>query len=1486
MKYLKISILIFLWGAVGGALAQQPCTPQTTFALSGGTAGNGFQYYISDAIEYSPGEFAVIGTRVGPGEANLFFARIDESGDFITTPRFLAPAAFDPIFNDGEKPAYIEEITNATGATTGFIIACTLENSQQNRIWISRIGMNGCPEWGRNINPIFVGQEFTVKGLVRTGQNDYAAISHEINGGLNGLSVHTFTSVGPPCNSYSFTDEQIPVAIAPVNLTNLPAANWVVLGRFPGQATYQLTFLDATFQAVGSMPNFDPDANNQFVTYPTDVIQLGQDLYISGRYIQGPGYGWLQKISSNANGWFNVWSKYIDFPDDPAIMGQFDHPRELAVRSGEVTLAGWTELGIPSTQFKPWMLQFDENGNYIWGKRYDTASRPYGRLHTLKTASSGGYFTAGTNYINANQSGGIQNYFAHCDELGQVGDCLCHDDEMFSIPNPFGKLAFNAPLQGFQTDCFFPTEDADCGNETDQQDVCYKPPILNCDVIIDVIGFDSCTGTVHFDAIPIGLTGSITYVWDFGDSNGGFGQSVSHSYSGPGPYTVCVTASDASCTALACVNNINPLFDNAPPVALCAPGALVPLNAFGTGNIPVNLIDQGSVDDCGPVTLSINPNMVSCADLITPVNVTLTVTDLSGNTSTCTSQVTVVDPLDPILNCPNDVTVNTDQGVCYASLDMTSTATDNCPLVNVMHTLSGAMFGTNPVNNYPPGTTTILALATDASGNTSICQYTVTVEDNEDPEAICPPNQSATIPVCEGEVVVNFPPAQFDDNCGIFETTCTNLSGDSFPCGNTTVSCTATDIHGNTSTCSFVVSVDCPCGHLVSTNIQCTSDPAVFNFEVLLEDVSGAVTCSPLLTNNTSAVNLNVSTLIHIPPNQYEFSGTITSTTNPPPTSINLLGEFNCVCADGTIINCPIPIQLTTPCCDSVFVEDREVCINQDTAQIQLLECGNVANVTQVRWYVAPAPCPPGSWGPPYQVSPGCEPLVLLPNHMDGDVCVYAEVSIGGNGPCTMLTSNMATVHLCQPISCSLPSFDRCYTGTPVPMPALNVTITNPDNCDYSLEWLDPSGNVLQTGGLSYTPSMSFDFTDPAANCYQDHNYYRVRIEGPCGPQECVSTLRLYHDSAPKGTISMTHPASKPICPSYFAELLFEPDCSEYVGDPPKWEWCHGPDQSSFVPLPGAGDKNPIWWTNRLYQDTWYQVKTQNGPCPVDTVNFLVDVRDPFEILSFNANFAPLCDPTSVVMDLDFTPSNEPGCNVTVTWYRDGTLIGTTTNAVSPVSFTYSGPDLEGNYYAIVERDCCEERLKSTVIEIPAVWQPKILGPCFMCCDTTVELQGVILNENPSLSCVFTWDTLGSSASIGTGPIYATNDPGVYYLEIDCGGCIKRDTFTLIECEYADCDDPICPINTLHGHDMEGQSLLIQPNPTSGFALLSWDEQITEEAQLVVFNSNGRIVLNKRVPRGVNQLDLDLTLLAEGIYYIHIQAKNTHFKHIKVIKSE
>ena len=110
-------------------------------------------------------------------------------------------------------------------------------------------------------------------------------------------------------------------------------------------------------------------------------------------------------------------------------------------------------------------------------------------------------------------------------------------------------------------------------------------------------------------------------------------------------------------------------------------------------------------------------------------------------------------------------------------------------------------------SSFPLGITTVVCGATDAAGNSSSSSFTVTVRDTTPPALVCPASQTATATSASG-AVVSYPPASVSDAVDAAPgVTYSQASGTLFPVGTTIVMVTATDAAGNSSTCSFSVTI-------------------------------------------------------------------------------------------------------------------------------------------------------------------------------------------------------------------------------------------------------------------------------------------------------------------------------------------------------------------------------------------------------------------------------------------------------------------------------------------------------------------------------------------------------------------------------------------------------------------------------------------------------------------------------------------------------
>lgn len=271
-----------------------------------------------------------------------------------------------------------------------------------------------------------------------------------------------------------------------------------------------------------------------------------------------------------------------------------------------------------------------------------------------------------------------------------------------------------------------------------------------------------------------------------------------------GPITITFEAIDANGLSATCSFTVTVLegvvpeitcpldieVDNDPDIC----GSTVPYSA------PVG------TDDCGGASTVLTAGLGSGAAF--PIGVTTeeyTVTDLSGNTTVCSFTVTVNDIENPVFDCPENLTISAEAGICQATvLFDTPTVTDNCDGAIIPVQTEGPASG----SIFPVGSTTITFEATDPSGNVAVCSFEIIVEDDEDPIIDCPDDIEIDAGIA-CTTIVNFLDATATDNCGIATVTQIEgpLSGTEFPIGATTVTFEAIDNSGNSIACSFTVTV-------------------------------------------------------------------------------------------------------------------------------------------------------------------------------------------------------------------------------------------------------------------------------------------------------------------------------------------------------------------------------------------------------------------------------------------------------------------------------------------------------------------------------------------------------------------------------------------------------------------------------------------------------------------------------------------------------
>lgn len=238
---------------------------------------------------------------------------------------------------------------------------------------------------------------------------------------------------------------------------------------------------------------------------------------------------------------------------------------------------------------------------------------------------------------------------------------------------------------------------------------------------------------------------------------------------------------------------------NTPPV-LSLPGAI---NAEGSqlGGAVVTYAasaadaedDPDPVPACAPTSGSVFP--------IGTTTVSCSVTDSGGMSASGSFTVTVGDTTAPVLVLPANQSVEA-TSAAGASVAFSVSASD------IVDGAVSVDCDSDSGDVFPLGTTLVSCSATDAAGNTSSGSFTVTVGDTTAPVlGDMPADQSLTTSNPAGATLTYALPSATDAVDASPDVSCVPASGSTVPVGVTTVTCTARDDAGNTSSDSFDVSV-------------------------------------------------------------------------------------------------------------------------------------------------------------------------------------------------------------------------------------------------------------------------------------------------------------------------------------------------------------------------------------------------------------------------------------------------------------------------------------------------------------------------------------------------------------------------------------------------------------------------------------------------------------------------------------------------------
>jgi gliding motility-associated-like protein len=351
--------------------------------------------------------------------------------------------------------------------------------------------------------------------------------------------------------------------------------------------------------------------------------------------------------------------------------------------------------------------------------------------------------------------------------------------------------------------------------------------------------------------ISIGNTGSATnacgeIIWT-NNYNGQFDDHAAH-----GSALVTFTATDR-CGNTVTTSATFTIQDTTPPTISCPVDSIMVSSDEGTCGASLTLEVPETADICGVKEIFNDaPETFPLGD----TTVIWTVSDTSGNITTCEQIIIVEDNELPLIACPEPITLSTDQGSCEATFVLLSPElSDNCNVEIVAD---------NAPETFPLGDTILVWNAIDGSDNQVSCEQLITVVDTEVP--IVNITTGFVLQLDEnGQATLS--PQDIDngssDNCEIATLSIDLTSFDCSNLGENTVTLTVTDQSGNESVATTNIMV---VDHIAPT-ISCLADLSV-NAD------TGSCEAIPTLKIPETADNCEVATITNDAPDKFSVGET------------------------------------------------------------------------------------------------------------------------------------------------------------------------------------------------------------------------------------------------------------------------------------------------------------------------------------------------------------------------------------------------------------------------------------------------------------------------------------------------------------------------------------------------------------------------------------------------------------------------------------
>ena len=277
-----------------------------------------------------------------------------------------------------------------------------------------------------------------------------------------------------------------------------------------------------------------------------------------------------------------------------------------------------------------------------------------------------------------------------------------------------------------------------------------------------------------------------------------------------GTTVVTMTATDEAGNQVSCDFNVTVIDDSTNGFTITCPSDQT-LNSIADCNVALpDYTNVDVIDNCtDPLSIDVVQDPAPGTLITAETMVTLTATDEAGNQVFCSFNVDFIGKVGLSVTCPEDQTVSANElciGVIpdYTNDVMIDLACSNAPIVQTIQSPG--------INSLFIGTNTVYITVIDADGNSASCNFEVTLVDDTNTGLVidCPEDQTISADEkCEAMLPTFIGNVDVFDNCsdpGDIVVT-QNPPPGTIVTGDNTITMTAIDEAGNSTSCTFEFSV-------------------------------------------------------------------------------------------------------------------------------------------------------------------------------------------------------------------------------------------------------------------------------------------------------------------------------------------------------------------------------------------------------------------------------------------------------------------------------------------------------------------------------------------------------------------------------------------------------------------------------------------------------------------------------------------------------